>query len=217
MHSDNGKKVPMSPKTHVKAFFVILLGIALLAQGCTATGPSVPSAEARTATVTLLPTITPRPATTATAFLTPTVTLTPVPPGVFILFFYDPLVMNYDPSLWVDKSNYGQWGENQSPREGVLIENYLQARDLASCTIGVQGPTDFQQATPEKVQLGDVGYQVITFRENNSVMAFYIEDQSLSRYNYEPGLPIPVIGASSAEWHACKAMAEKVLATLHVP
>jgi hypothetical protein len=135
------------------------------------------------------------------------------------LFFYPPLVINYDPSIWVDKSNYTEWGENRQPSEGVVIENYLQAKGLTSCRIGVQGPTGFQQVTPEYIRLGDIRYEVITFTNssNGFVGSYYIEDRSLGEYNYAPGLPILGVAAIPSEWKECKTLAEKVLSTLHVP
>lgn len=139
-------------------------------------------------------------------------TPTPVPAGMFALAFYPPLIVNYDPSEWKDESRYA---DNKS------MTNFLQARRLSTCTIGVQGPTDFNGPQPEFVleRLGDIRYSVIFLGEDpqSVVSAWYIEDQSLADYNYAAGLPIFAVQASASEWDACKALAEKVLFTLHAP
>ncbi|GAB4463510.1 MAG: hypothetical protein Kow0070_24110 [Anaerolineales bacterium] len=151
--------------------------------------------------------------TRATTFLGRTpFTPTPVPPGVFALVFYPPLVVNYDPSEWKDESHYA---------DNKFMTNFMQARRLNTCTIGVQGPTDFNGPQSEfvLVRLGDTRYSVIFWGEDpqSIVSAWYIEDQTLSNYDYLPGLPILTVQAAVSEWDACKALAEKVLSTLHVP
>jgi hypothetical protein len=172
-------------------------------------------------TASLTGTNTPTPTKTLRPSFTPTITLTPVSPGVFVSFFYVPLVMRYDPLLWIDKSNYMEWGENQQPVAGVIIENYIQAQELETCIIGVQGPTDFNGTPPVfvPVRLGDIRYSVIFWGETQQgdMSAWYIEDQSLHGYDYAPGLPILGVYANLSEWEECKALAEEVLATLHVP
>ncbi|MFZ5882621.1 MAG: TolB family protein [Chloroflexota bacterium] len=139
-------------------------------------------------------------------------TPTPVPPGVFALVFYPPLVVNYDPSEWKDESRYA---DNKS------MTNFLQSRRLSTCTIGVQGPTDFNGPQPQFIPalLGDIRYSMIFWGETTPsvISAWYIEDQSLTDYNYAAGLPIFAVQASVSEWDACKALAEKVLSTLRVP
>jgi hypothetical protein len=97
------------------------------------------------------------------------------------------------------------------------MQNYLQAINLRSCKIGVQGPTAFDPSThtSEIVSLGEVKYEVKTFEDEKtgSVTAFYIA--------YEiSGLPLPlntailVITASGDEWSECKTLGEVVLTTL---
>jgi hypothetical protein len=144
------------------------------------------------------PTITPR--------ITPS--STPVPLGVFALLIYSPMTMTYDAADWTDGSDYDEMS---------LMQNYLQAINLRSCKIGVQGPTAFDPSThtSEIVSLGDVKYEVKTFEDEQtgSLTAFYIA--------YEiGGLPLPlntailVITASNDEWSECKTLGEVVLATL---
>ena len=129
--------------------------------------------------------------------------------------------MDYDPSKWVDKSNYAEWGENQNPVEGIIIENYLQAQQLNTCVVGVQGPTDFNATPPVLVpiQLGEVRYSYLFWgqTQQSDTSAWYIEDQSLDDYDYVPGLAIGGVYANPSEWDKCKVLAEEVLATLHVP
>ncbi|MEP0805120.1 MAG: hypothetical protein HRF47_06505 [Chloroflexota bacterium] len=139
-------------------------------------------------------------------------TPTPVPPGVFALVFYPPLIVNYDSSEWKDESRY---------TDNKFMENFLQSRRLSTCILGVQGPTDFNGPQPKFVPalLGDIRYSVIFWGETTPsvISAWYIEDQSLADYNYAAGLPIFAVQSSVSEWDACKALAEKVLSTLRVP
>lgn len=127
-------------------------------------------------------------------------TPTPVPTGIFPLMFYPHLILEYDASEWT-------------------MVNYLQSRNLKTCAIGEQGPTGDFPATPEVVQLDSVRYQVITFTDlpPGSTIAYYIEDNSLIGFNYEMGTSVLVVQASLSEWEDCKILAEKVIATLHVP
>jgi hypothetical protein len=120
--------------------------------------------------------------------------------------------MDYDSALWVDMSEYSNpdW-----------MVNYLQSRNLGSCLIGVQGPTDFNGPTQQfsNIQVGSLNFSVITFSDadRGEVSAMYIESGSIAGYDYSPGLPIPVIISNLNEWDYCKTSAEKILATLHVP
>ncbi len=140
-------------------------------------------------------------------------TTTPVPPGIFALKFYPPLILQYDTSEWKDESRY---------TDTRFLGNYLLASKLqTTCILGVQGPTDFNGTPPVFVpmQLGAVSYSVIFWgdTQQGDISAWYIENQSLTGYDYSPGLPILVIQASLSEWERCKALAEKVLSTLRVP
>lgn len=207
----------------LKGQYRILLAIfaLIMSQSCAGSASPTPSLAAPTPEVTLTATNIPRPTRMPISTSIPTITPTPVPTGVFVLFFYEPLVMNYDPSIWEDRSNYAEWGTNRNPATGTIIENYLQAKDLKSCAIGVQGPTGFQGPhSTEIVRLGNIDYTVLTLQDSSpaSIGAFYIVDQSLIGYNDDiHGLPVLGVGASPSEWKACKASAEKVLSTLHVP
>jgi hypothetical protein len=137
---------------------------------------------------------------------------TPVPLGTFALKFYPPLILEYDTSEWKDESRY---------EDTAFMVNFLLAKPLSTCRIGVQGPTDFNGTPPVfvPVQLGNVSYSVIFWGESHhrDMSAWYIEDQSLTGYDYSPGLPILVVQADAFEWEECKALAEKVLATLRAP
>jgi hypothetical protein len=124
--------------------------------------------------------------------------VTPAPAGVFVFFFYSPLIMNYDPSIWT-------------------IKNALQAKELASCNIAEQGPTDFNGPhTSEVVLLGNVNYEVLSLPDSSEdvIRKVYIADQSLTT---DWGLPVFWVSAKSDEWDHCKPLAEKVLSTLRFP
>jgi len=133
---------------------------------------------------------------------------TPVPSGVFVLSFYAPLIMNYDTSLWTDESIY-------TIRNFLM--NYLQAMNLTSCSIGVQGPTDFNGPhTSEIVRLGKLRFEVLSFPASlrDFVNKTYLADQSLAT---DYGLPVFWVSAIPDEWDECKKMAEEVLSTLRFP
>lgn len=142
------------------------------------------------------------------------VVITPVPSGIFTLLLYTPLIMNYDPSVWRDESQYA----DSRLMPVYFVTNYLQALRLESCKIGQQGPMGDIPGTSEAVRLGAVRYNIVTSTDSpDSVLAFYIENQSLTEFNYDNGTAVLAVEASQAEWAECKNMAEKVLATLHVP
>lgn len=141
-----------------------------------------------------------------------TATTTPVPTGVFALLFYPPLIMNYDPSMWKDESQY---------IDRSVMVNYLQAKNLTTCTIGVQGPTDFNDPLSSEIILLDgINFSILSFSETSSdfVNRAYLADQSLVGFDYANyGLPVFWISAKSTEWNECQEFAEEVLATLHSP
>jgi hypothetical protein len=207
-------------KSQLKIALTIFLIVLFLGQGCVGNATVMPSLVPSTTTITPTATKTSKPTHTLRPSVTQTITVTPVPPGVFVLFFYVPLVMNYDPSIWVDKSNYTEWGENQKPIEGIIIENYLQALNLKLCQIGMVGPSGFFPSPEKIIRLGNVRFQFSTL-ENNEFgvkIGHYIEDQSLANYNYDRyGLPVMQITAKPSEWEECRALGEEVLATLYVP
>ena len=123
---------------------------------------------------------------------------TPAPAGTFAFFFYFPLIMNYDPSIWE-------------------IRNGLQAKELASCTIAEQGPTDFNGPhISEIVQLGDIRYEVLSFPDSppDRVSHAYLADEI---HATESGLPVFWVSARRDEWDRCKSLAEIVFSTLHFP
>jgi hypothetical protein len=70
-----------------------------------------------------------------------------------------------------------------------------------------------------EIVIGDIHYSVIFWGDTQpgDKSAWYIENQSLIGYDYSPGLPILTVQASASDWERCKALAEKVLATLRVP
>lgn len=194
----------------------LLLTVWFSIQSCAANIPATPSFVTSTIPVTL----TVANVSTPTKILTPTLgatnTITPVPVGNFVPFFYPSLIMNYDPSIWEDKSNYAEWGKDLSPVPGTIIDNHLQALELQRCQIGVIGPSGNFPTPDEIISLGNVKYQ-LTISEDNDLgvkRAHYIEDQSLISYNYDHGLPVMEIVSNTSEWDECKMLGEEVLATL---
>ena len=137
----------------------------------------------------------------------PTPSPTPVPAGVFALLDYPPLVLEYDPSLWKDESQY------TNPDKRV---NYLQAKELGTCTLAEGGGSGFFPTPDQIVDLGGVRYQVTMLQDTppDRTVGHYIEDQTLTGYRYQLGLPVLEISARPSEWDQCKLLAEKVLATL---
>jgi len=148
----------------------------------------------------------------SSATLPPTRTLTPtsVHPGTIALKFYPPLVMDYDPAAWVDRSDY--------PNDQFVV-NYLESQLLANCSIGVHGPSGIPPAPARAVTLGDVRYVVYTYDDSPwiGMSAWYIEDQSVPGHDYSQGLPVLVIASGLEEWRECKSQAELVLASLRTP
>jgi hypothetical protein len=121
---------------------------------------------------------------------------TPGPAGVLELFFYHPLALNYDPSVWV-------------------LSNGIQARNLKNCSVTEQGPTDFNGPHSEDVvRLGEINYTVLSFPDSppDRVKLAYLADSSLAT---EVGLPVFWVIARPDEWDECKKLAEDVLSTLH--
>lgn len=138
---------------------------------------------------------------------------TPVPTGIFpMVTFYEPLVLKYDPSLWIDKTNYN---------DPIDSGGGLQSTRLRSCRIGVQGPTDINDPnayTSTKVNLGTIHFNLIRFKQpagNGMDTAWYwVEDQSIPGFSFASGTPILVMQASADEWMQCKMLIEDVFATL---
>ena len=131
-------------------------------------------------------------------------------PGVFMLLPYKPLVMEYDPSKWSDKSEH----ENTTQ-----MVNFLESISLETCRVGIAGASGFFPDTTEPVQLGDVKYIMTTESDpaTGLVTGYYFEDHSLDGFNYEMGVAVITIQAHSDDWEACKTSGEYVLSTLHAP
>ena len=162
-------------------------------------------------------TATPKPTRTAIPSPTPSYTPTRVPLGMYVLFFYSPLIMSYDPVIWQDNSNYAEWGDKLNPVEGVMIKSGLQAKNAVSCLLGEQGPTDFNGPTTEvKLKVGNINYTVISLPGSSPdvVNRAYLAEESLAT---EYGLPVFWVSANSSEWDKCRSLAERVLATLRFP
>lgn len=143
---------------------------------------------------------------------TPTTTSTTVPLGIFVMLSHPPLIISYDPFQWEDKSKYFD-------KNSVL--NYLKAKELSACTIGIQDPAGYYEPYESaKVTLGNINYTIIYPDSVSSdyVLFLYLEDESLSGYRYDLyGLPVFGISSNSFEWEECKKLGEEVLATLRVP
>jgi len=138
---------------------------------------------------------------------------TPVPTGIFpMVIFYEPLALKYDPSLWIDQTNY----------DDPIYTGYgLQSTSLATCTIGIQGPTDLNDPnafTSTKVNLGTIHFNMIRFKQpadNGMETAWYwVEDESVPGFSFANGTPVLVMQASATQWAQCKKLVEDVFATL---
>jgi hypothetical protein len=147
---------------------------------------------------------------TSTITQTPTITQTQIPLGIFPLLFYPPLVMNYDPSAWEDKSHYTDLS---------VMVNYLEDRKLTTCILGVVGPSGNFPTPSEIIYLGKARYQVTIYEHqiDGKIYALYLQDKLLSGYDHGIGAPVLGVAASPSEWLACKRAAEKILSTLHSP
>jgi hypothetical protein len=206
-----GNKLPDSGEQPSPTFTTTIIPVEFHTATASPSPSHTPAVQTETPRPTRTPTGEPHiriddPEPTITPRITPSPT--PVPLGVFVLLIYSPMTMTYDAAEWKDESDYDEMN---------LMQNYLQAINLRSCKIGVQGPTAFDPSThtSEIVSLGEVKYEVKTFEDEQtgSVTAFYIA--------YEiGGLPLPlntailVITASNDEWSECKTLGEVVLATL---
>ena len=184
-------------KTHWVIAAIITL---FFVQGCTAEPVNRPTTETGTtiaaATFTVAPTD------------SPTTTVTPVPPGVFALLFYSPLVLDYDPSVWKDTSNY---------TDTSMIVNNLQSRDLPTCTLGPQGASGNYPPADEIVKLGNIQYEFSSevSEVTGEVIALYILNSEIEGDNPNNGLTKINVFASQSEWEQCKLLAEEVLSSLH--
>lgn len=202
-----------------------LIGLLIILVGLTITSGCGREIE----TPTSLPEPTETGVPTATITLTPvpaTVTPSPVPPsatpaaespppGTFGLIWYEPLVLTYDVDQWEDMTEYNH------PQP--LMNNYLQSKTLPSCTIGVQGPTEFSDPSAYhagRITVGEITYETKLFTDTSTerFTTFYIDLESLgSAFDYSNWLPVLVVQVNFDDYNACRALAEAVLATLHVP
>lgn len=130
-------------------------------------------------------------------------TATAVPPGTFVVLWYPPWIMNYDPTIWVDITNYS------SPDAKV---GNLLVRKEHSCSIGIMGPSGFSPCPCETKKLGALQYSV-KFDEDAPVdqgRAYYFQNAPIAS-------GIIVVSAEISEWEECQLLAEDVLSTAHVP
>lgn len=192
-------------------FTIILVLAVLLAILVSACQPTL---TPPTATLTSLATRSPN--LTQTPTLTVSPTATPVPAGIFPLLydFYQPLVMGYDITQWEDMTLYDAPIPMQS--------HALQSLKLASCRIGVQGATEFNDPSAyksEAIKLANVSYEVKIFPANTEeiVIAYYLEKHSIGGFNYENGVPLLAVSSKQDEWEECRPLADTVLATIHLP
>jgi hypothetical protein len=138
---------------------------------------------------------------------------TPVPTGIFpMVTFYEPLVLKYDPALWVDESNYNSTD---------LTIYGLKSTRVGTCRIDVQGPTDLNDPnafTTMTVTLGTNHFTLLKFKElgaNGLQHAWYmLEVPSIPGFDFTSGIPVLVMQASPAVWTQCKKLVEDVFATL---
>lgn len=131
---------------------------------------------------------------------------TPVPAGVFVPLYYPSVIMNYDPLVWRDESLY-------SPAAFAL--NFLQAKELSTCSIAVQGSSTFNTPhSAQYVRLGQLFYTVIIPYDTlgDFVSHAYIGPPFLAT---DAGIPVFEVSARTEEWDTCKSLAEDVLSTLH--
>jgi len=118
--------------------------------------------------------------------------------------------MDYDPSVWEDKSRFA---------DPTVIVNYLEHRKLTTCILGVIGPSGNFPIPSEIINLGKLRYEVTVYEHQipGKIMALYIEDKPLAGYDSEVGYPVLNIQASPSEWKDCKKAAEEILSTIHSP
>ena len=129
--------------------------------------------------------------------------------GLFQLSIYPPLFMDYDPSIWLDKSDLVYRAE---------LVNYLQNQKLESCTISVQGASGFYPENMPEITLGNITYQVYE-RENAEIgqviKTFFAKSSIKGDVSSTAGMAILAVQASPSEAQQCFETAEIVLGTLH--
>jgi hypothetical protein len=133
-----------------------------------------------------------------------------VPEGIFAVQYYPPLILNYDPEPWVDRSEYGN-------PEKLLAGNFLEHTGIKGCTIGVQGASGFYPENMRPVTLGDLYYEVYESpgeTAQTAYRAYFALDPAFA--NVSAGIPIFGVRAGLPKAAACWDAAEAVLATLRL-
>ncbi len=139
---------------------------------------------------------------------TPTVAPTPPPAGIFAVQYYPPLILSYDPDLWLDRSEY------DNP-EKLLSGNFLEHRRIDGCTVGVQGASGFYPENMLPVTLGELYYEVYESpgeAAQTPYRAYFALDPAFA--DVSAGIPILGVRAGLPTTAACWEAAEAVLATL---
>lgn len=181
---------------------LIVTVLCFVSWSCAEIVPTMPMVSTLEETGTVIPTETKDSIRALTPAAVVSKTTTSVPPGIFPLLAYPPLIMNYDTSEW-----------------RLVNIGSLQALSLETCQIVEIGPSGNFPPDTEPARLGDIEY-LFSFSEISTpgiTGGLYIENQSVDGYNYDLGLPVLVITASKSEWNQCKNLGEAVLSTLRVP
>lgn len=190
--------------------FNLLVWLALLS-ACSPADQQVltPTKEASLspATATYEPAV---PDPTATSRPTRTISPSPsLPPeGILAVQFYPPLVLDFDPDQWEDKSEYGYT---------KMIVNYLQHRELDSCTIGPMGPSGFYPEGMTGKVLGSIEFQVQSDQAASTsqwVSYYFAITAPGGRIVNESGIAHFAVMYIPSQAEGCKAAAEEVLAAL---
>jgi LysM repeat protein len=129
----------------------------------------------------------------------------------FDLYFYRPLVVNYDPAIWEDRSEPG----NQEK-----MVNYLQHRALENCTVSVRGPSGFYPENMPDLTLGEITYQVYQeqLAGGTIVRDYFFKSATTDDFAEVVktlGIPIFAVQYNPSEAPDCHLAAETLFATLH--
>lgn len=136
--------------------------------------------------------------------------ISPAALAEFELYFYRPLVVDYDPIIWKDLSQ---------PESKEKMVNSLQHRELASCIIGVRGPSGFYPENMQDMILGDITYQLNEqeLAGGAVVRDYFFKSKPTDAFDEvlnTIGIPILQIQYQPSEGQDCLAAAEGVFATL---
>lgn len=199
----------------VHRILVQLLPLALLLASCAAeptrapTATFAPKPSLMPAATLAAPTLRPTPLQpTRPATATPTVASTQPPEGVFALQFYPPLVLEYDTAVWNDASEYNN---------PVMMVNYLQHREMPSCSIGVMGPSGFYPAPMQRQIVGEIEYDVFSqenVQSGQSNIFYFAMDDAFEEVRSTAGIPILIVQADPGAIEQCRSDAERALASL---